>query len=155
MWWLISSLRSLLNCFLSWSCVTVCSSVLVRVSTFCSVVVIFVVTLLIVTSNVGYFGAGCFVPIICFRCFHESLMFSVNSSLLHLFSQFSLFSIFISLFISLLYRVFCSMVFVFFAIFPYVFFVLNHVSCGSPIWFSFIVLVWVESCGDGVYLYIG
>ena len=34
-WWLISNLCSLLNCFLSLSCVNVCSSVSVRVSTFC------------------------------------------------------------------------------------------------------------------------
>ena len=80
----------------------VCSSVSVSVSTFCSVVVLFVVTLLIVTSSVGYFGAVWLVPMICFKCFHESSMFSISSSLLHLFCQFLLFSIFISLFISLL-----------------------------------------------------
>ena len=50
----------------------------------------------------GYFGAVWLVPMICFKCFHESSMFSISSSLLHLFSQFLLFSIFISLFISLL-----------------------------------------------------
>ena len=107
----------------------VCSSVSVRVSTFCSVVVIFVVTFFIITSNVGYFGAVCVVPMICFKCFHESSMFSISSSLLHLFSQFLLFSIFISLFISLLcwlYSVY-SIVFLFLTFFPYVFFVFYHV----------------------------
>ena len=55
----------------------VCSSVSVRVSTFCSVVVIFVVTFFIITSNVGYFGAVCVVPMICFKCFHESVCVNV------------------------------------------------------------------------------
>ena len=101
---------------MSWSCVNVCSSVLVRVSTFCSVVFSFVVTLFMVISNVGYFGAECFVTIICFRCFHESSMFSVNSNLLHLFSQFLLF-LFLLVFLFLYCvgcRVFCGMVFMFF-----------------------------------------
>ena len=85
----------------------VCSSDLVSVSTFCCVVFVFVFTLFTVISSVGYVGLVCFVPIICFRCFHVSLMFSVSSSLLHLSCQFFLFSILISLFISLLCWLYC------------------------------------------------